>query len=303
MSQLKNEVLLSNDNNCDQQHEDPLDLESMTKAIDEIGFAQCDTKGKPLLDDQGKQIYVPWAEAQRPKVTLVDPVNSDEILIVKIRQTAYNREVARLYQDMYKDMLSDPVQLAKLVPDPVLQAHMRSKAEKELKKASVKTCGFVVVNFNPDIDFADPGLPSDFPIYQVIAGKVNRCTKKGFIKDWIYSYEQRGWDLDLQSPNAVGNGVHLNFAFTYNTDYGRPLIPSIVVDGFYQLFREFIGSKSAISVRLGTDPRNFINYVMGIKADPEKQELIEADRLWRETLGIAPFYASSQWFDSFTTDI
>lgn len=299
MSELKTQAVLSNDNNAvnrdvaerDLQHEDPLDLEAMTRAVDEIGFAQCDNKGKPVLDAQGNQVYVPWAQVQRPKVTLQDPVSSDEVLIVKIRQTAYAREVARVYQDIYKELLSDPEFVSKNIPDPVFQKYVFNRQEKARTKAEPKTCAMVVLNFKPDVD-----ISQDPYVHSLIERDILKAAKKGFIKDWMFSWEQRGFDTDPQSPHAIGVGNHVNFVFTYDSKYKKPLTPSLVVDGFYQLFKDYLGSKSAISVRLGTDPTNFINYVLGIKADPEKQQLVEADRMWREAIGLEPFYASSQWY-------
>lgn len=134
-----------------------------------------------------------------------------------------------------------------------------------------------------------------------IKKQIEKATTKTWIKRWICSYEQRG----LIGTPEFGTGIHINLLIE-KTDKHMSKKASKCWEEMKNTFKHLISfdgwnDKKLLNMSYNTDPENFLNYVKGIKSDPEKLPLVESDRVWRKSLGIPDVIGN--WFTESDTGI
>lgn len=125
-----------------------------------------------------------------------------------------------------------------------------------------------------------PEAQNDF---SAIARTVEKTTSKVWIKRYLLSYEQRG----SIGSDTFGTGVHVNLLIE-KTETHMNKKPAECLKEMKNTWKNMcdVTVPAVLTMRYAPDPANFVNYVKGIKDGEEKQPLVEADKVWRQMLGI-----------------
>lgn len=131
---------------------------------------------------------------------------------------------------------------------------------------------FIVVNPRPEISLG------------VMRKYMNKCLKKCWIGKHMWQFEQRG---DCEENRGIG--VHMN-ALCEVTKIKKLCQMKFEI---YNTFKNIVGNKLHVVVKGSHDPKNFWNYMNGIKKGEKKMELVEQDEIWREALGLDRHYGNA----------
>lgn len=132
---------------------------------------------------------------------------------------------------------------------------------------------YFTINLKPDVQ-------SDFVS---IARTVEKTVSKVWVKRYLLSYEQRG-TID---SSTFGTGVHVNLLVEKAETHMKKK-PAECLKEVKNTWKNMcdVSVPAVIAMRYAPDCVNFVNYIHGIKDDEEKMPLVEADRKWRQLLGI-----------------
>lgn len=141
---------------------------------------------------------------------------------------------------------------------------------KTLKKDLKEKFYFITINPSPDVDF------NSFKL------KVEKYVQRSFIKNYIYTFEQRG-----QTPEEVGTGFHVH------------IITDMIVRNKFNMVRDtFSTFKSMVSDKQKIDIRDYpisyreekIQYLKGEKWDDSKLDAVKINNLFREKYNLSLLY-------------
>lgn len=149
------------------------------------------------------------------------------------------------------------------------------KIRKMAEASKSKIPEWIIVTVN-----VDETLCTDIDKFKPL---VEKYTKRAFIKNYIYSFEQRG-EID----NARGKGIHAHI-----------LVRQTATDAA-QFKRDTKNSFKKVTQHgvhfryINTDVDQAIPYIKGIKKDDEKDEKITQDKLWRRENNLEDWYEKLQ---------
>lgn len=113
---------------------------------------------------------------------------------------------------------------------------------------------------------------------------INKITNLKIFRKCIFSFEQRG-----ETEQTIGSGLHCHILGCAGNGYSHSHFCSRIRN----YFTEFVGNIST-HVWIVKIPEDWIEekvqYIRGLKWDPEKEQKINMDRIWRMEKGIHPYY-------------
>lgn len=170
-------------------------------------------------------------------------------------------------------------------PEEMMQ--FASNAEKEILGNYLRNVNrgarylYFVINFKDDIPLS------------TIMKKMQKACRKVWISRYIWTLEQRGNDED-----SMGMGIHGNIVI----EVGRYKRPCEAKREMYNTFKHCVGNQMHVCMRRSHDPTNFLKYTLGEKEE-SKMELVEWDRIWRDSLGIEDYYGDIEFVNEYISDI
>lgn len=196
------------------------------------------------------------------------------------RRKAYLHQYKALWGDYYeREFNSNPAQY--LIYDwekPVLEyVEQKNQLNGE----------YLWVVINPDPKLLDPTT-----LKGTIVDRITKTLSKCFVAEYICSVEQTG---TLQAN--LGQHPHINMLIQKLPEY-KSKKPSECQREIYNTWKKYCPNKLCVylkTVYTQADLTNKINYVLGIKSEPEKHPLVEADRVWRQQVGLEQFYRSNNF--------
>jgi hypothetical protein len=112
---------------------------------------------------------------------------------------------------------------------------------------------------------------------------VNFCKRKP-ITDYIYTIEQRGETIE-----EVGKGFHAHILVSWD-----PAMSKRVRQFCGETFKRVIGSNNNHIININKIPKEYfkdkIDYMTGLKWDPEKDQKLKIDKIFREQNNILLLY-------------
>lgn len=125
--------------------------------------------------------------------------------------------------------------------------------------------------------------------------KMENFVKRSFVKNFAYSYEQRG-----KSSSEMGKGIHCHLLF----DKPRDLSPKQLLTRAMSTFGDMVGNSKAIHIQ--TFPYDFrpekIQYLEGAKWDQEKDASVKINLAWREINKLSSIYIDASSSENIQSD-
>lgn len=162
--------------------------------------------------------------------------------------------------------------------------------QKSKKDAMLKICTNELLYANQSKDGRKSSEMKDFVMITInpmttvtvdqLVNAVKRFMGSAFVEYGMYVFEQR-------SPDSNWYGWHCHLLFK------RGRKPAMVREGIQRILRPLTGNDQAIKVKSQSellDVKNYVNYMKGVKKDPNKALAIEQTVLWRESLGLSSVY-------------
>lgn len=119
---------------------------------------------------------------------------------------------------------------------------------------------FVTLNPRPDVPL------------EKLCSVVEKISRRKFIEKIYYTFEQRGEDID-----SLGSGIHSHMLFFSTNSFGQ------VKRDLQNTCKSIVGNPMHVDVRLYTSEmyEDKLDYLRGVKWDPDKESKIEMDKLFR----------------------
>lgn len=184
----------------------------------------------------------------------------------KAKQAALQKLLTNYH---YQDIISNADYYQEV--DPKFAEYLNSLNGKETEKGG-KGKNWVMVTVNPKPDVSILTLRS----------RVDKFVGRTFAQMAIWAYEQRGEEItDI-------HGIHAHIFIKRDTKVSPARIKQFAQSDF----TDIVGNDKHIDIRWfkDEDSINGVNYVKGIKADPDKQTKREVDILWRTMNELQNYY-------------
>lgn len=192
-----------------------------------------------------------------------------DLMKIRLENQAYSKLIYHQYKEVLEKELNESPET--LTDDPRIIDHVN---ETNAAGGSSRYLCFTV-NVKPEAQ-------SDL---NCIKKYLDKATTKTWIKRYLCSYEQRG----LIGTPEFGTGLHINLLVEKKQEYMSKKA-SKCYDEMKNTFKHIVkfdgyNDKKLMALRFNWDPTNFVNYINGLKEE-EKLPLVEADKVWRQQLGI-----------------
>lgn len=204
-------------------------------------------------------LYRAWLQ---PRVVLLESKYKMDALDKVLQKKYYS-----YYCNVIDEMTSEDMQNAGL---PL----MSSMKLKEEKKEEIKNSDYVFLTIAPELSAG---------AFECIKC-MEKLVKLKFIIHYLYVLEQRFNGEPTEKYKVIGDGLHMHILLK-KTDYKRAHIirDTKRVFGTINVNIDFKFIKDC-------DIPKVQNYMIGDKADESKQVKQHYDRIWREKIGIKPYY-------------
>lgn len=178
----------------------------------------------------------------------------------------YTKAVKKVMSKYYEQYVADQVESG-APSDPITSELISAIMSK--KKACTSSHCFVTINPVSLISFSE------------FQRAVEKAMSKKWITDYLYAYEQRSDSLDSV------HGYHVHILFKRNDK-----APSQIRNEFNNTFKHIVGHTRSIDIQFDSSKmyKNRISYILGNKKDKEKLVKTNVDVLWRQSIGLQPYY-------------
>lgn len=210
---------------------------------------------------------------------------SDDTAIARYRKqqiAAENRHIGRVMESVFKEEIEENAEAAieKYLTKDESVKHMYLKlfeAYNAKKKRNDSTHVFLTIT------------PREETTLVEIMKVMKKVTSKVWMKDYIYSIEQRG---TVEEDN-LGKGKHMHILFRKGSEE-----PCKIIREVRNTCKHIIGNAQNCDFQFRTadKAKNYPNYIKGIKKDKEKEAKCEGDRIWRVKNNIEQFYEKGEVF-------
>ncbi len=210
-----------------------------------------------------------------------EELNDEQITRIVEKGQRYSslkdRAITRAEEEFYikKERLKIKLQLQDNIPQfEYDEMELLLEKQKELKKQNdPKYAAFITIN-------PEKSRLGDF---NELSKRVEKCLSKHWVQEYAYCYEQR-------SDNADDlYGLHAHILLT------RHIKPSHLERGVRSAFKAIVGIPDK-HIDIQYKKKDWINdkleYMLGKKTGEGKEEKVEIDKIFRETLGIEDIYYS-----------
>lgn len=211
---------------------------------------------------------------QLPRVSFHDPLCTcrDEKHCLKratgIEPTAYAIQPVKDYQEAVSQ---------------TTKSHIKNLLK---KKQSVTTdpLEYFFVTINPNTKTVPVG---DF------ISKFLKFIPTKIFADYCGVIEQRG----TVKKDNIGTGYHCHILFKRYTPLAKGLPPTNIKQKIRQSWKNFCDTSNDHLCNIQICPHKYaldkLEYMLGIKTKPGKADKQEADKIWRPTLNIEPFFGNN----------
>lgn len=159
-------------------------------------------------------------------------------------------------------------------------ASLLDKQRRNIRSMNTFNYYWVTINPKPDITL------DKFITY------IEKVVNRRMINKCVYSFEQRG-----ETEQTAGNGLHCHLLCETKVSYNN----NIFAQRIRQLFVEHVGNINTHVhiIKIPSDWKDDkIEYIRGLKWDPDKEQKINIDRIWRMEKGLQPYYSKAWDFST-----